>query len=173
MAVDLGVFVFRGHGKAKRVLDEVKEKQLAWLGDVGVIERGKHGRVTVHSSWAQNERDRKGLGWGALGGALLGALLGPGGVLAGLLVGGAAGGVAGTAIDLGAFDKRLSEIGDELKPDSSALMLWAEPAHVDAFVAEFRHHGARLIRSSLTDKEARRLREALRTPDEPPAQDPV
>jgi uncharacterized membrane protein len=161
VAVELGVFVFPGRHSAKQVLAEVRERDLAWIRDVAVVERPNRGPVTIHSTWAQNEADRKGLGLGALAGALVGLLLGPGGVVVGAAVGSAAGGLIGAGADFVEFDRRLAELADALKPDSSALMLWADPTDVEEFVAVFRAHDAKLVRSSLTEKQARRLKAAL------------
>jgi uncharacterized membrane protein len=165
MAIELGVFVFHGRHVAKQVLKEVREENYAWIEDVAVIERNKRGRLTVHSTWAQNEDDRKGIKLGAATGALVGALLGPAGIVAGAIVGGTGGGLVGAGIDIAEYDPRLADVGKSLEPDTSALMLWAEPTNVEAFVATFRVHGAKLIRSSLSDKQARKLRAALR-PDQ-------
>ena len=76
-------------------------------------------------------------------------------------VGSAAGGLIGAGTDFVEFDSRLAELADALQPDSSALMLWADPNDVEEFVAVFRAHDAKLVRSSLTDKQARRLKAAL------------
>ncbi|HEY7036421.1 MAG TPA: DUF1269 domain-containing protein [Thermomicrobiales bacterium] len=162
MPVELGVFVFRGRHTAKQVLGEVREGGFAWIEDVAVVERNTRGRLSVHSTWAQNEDDRKGLGLGALTGALVGVLMGPAGVVVGAAVGATGGGLVGSGIDIAQYDPRLEDVAKALEPDTSALMLWAQPTDVEAFVAAFRAHGAKLIRSSLSDKQARKLRAALR-----------
>jgi uncharacterized membrane protein len=162
VSVELGVFVFPGRHSAKRALDEVRERELAWIKDVAIVERPIRGPVSIHSTWAQNEANRKGLGLGALTGALVGVVLGPGGVAVGALVGGTAGDLIGAGVDFVAFDRRLTEIADALEPDSSALMLWADPTDVDAFVGVFQDHHAKLVRSSLTERQARRLKAALK-----------
>jgi uncharacterized membrane protein len=163
VSVEMGVFVFPGQRAAKQVLDQVRDRGIAWIEDVAVIERNKRGRLNVHSTWAQNEADRKGIGMGAVTGALIGVLLGPGGMVAGAVVGGTGGGLVGAGIDLSEYDPRLKEVANALQHDSSALMLWAEPTDVEAFVATFKEHDAKLIRSSLNDKQARKLRAALRS----------
>jgi uncharacterized membrane protein len=162
MPVELAVFVFRGRHTAKQVLDEVREQNLAWIKDVAVVECNKRGRLSVHSTWAQNEHDRKGIGVGTATGAVIGALLGPAGVVIGAAIGGAGGAVVGSSMDLAEYDPRLEEVGRALEPDTSGLMLWAEPTDVEAFVATFRAHEAKLIRSSLSEKQARKLKAALR-----------
>jgi uncharacterized membrane protein len=162
MSVELGIFVFHGQRVAKQVLEEVRDQNLAWIKDVAVVERNKRGRVTVHSTWAQNEDDRKGLGLGALTGAFVGALMGPAGIVAGAVFGATGGGLVGSGIELGDYDPRLGEVADALEKDTSALMLWVEPTDVDAFVAVFAWHDAKLIRSSLSEKKARKLKSALR-----------
>jgi uncharacterized membrane protein len=163
VAVEMGVFVFPGQHEAKQALGEVRDRELAWIKDIAIIERPLRGPVSIHSTWAQDEADRKGLGLGALTGALVGTLLGPGGIMVGALVGSAAGGLVGAGMDMVEFDRRLDEIARALVPDSSALMLWADPTDVEAFVAVFRSHDAKLVRSSLTEKQARRLKAALKS----------
>src|SRR5262245_21258827 len=54
VAVELGVFVFPGRHAAKQALDEVRDRELAWIRDVAVVERPKRGPTSVHSTWAQN-----------------------------------------------------------------------------------------------------------------------
>jgi uncharacterized membrane protein len=161
MAVELAVFVFPGRRTAKQALDEVRDRELAWIEDVAVVERPRHGPASVHSTWAQNEKDRKGLGLGALTGALVGVLLGPAGIVAGAVVGGAGGGLVGAGMDVVSMDRRLGDLAAALQPDTSALMLWADPSDAEGFVAVFRAHDAKLIRSSLSEKQARRLKQAL------------
>jgi uncharacterized membrane protein len=163
MSVELGVFVFRGRHTAKQVLAEVRQGEFAWIEDVAVVERNKRGRFTVHSTWAQNEGDRKGIGMGAAIGTLVGVMLGPAGIVAGAAVGAVGGGLLGATIDLAQYDPRLEDVGKALEPDTSALMLWTEPTDVEAFVATIREHGGKLIRSSLSEKQARKLKAALRT----------
>src|SRR5436190_24246463 len=161
MPVELGVFVFRGCHTAEQVLTELRQGQLEWIEDVAVVERGKHGRYSVHSTWAQNEADRKGIRLGAATGALVGALLGPAGIIGGALLCATGGGLVGAGVDVAERDPRLDQVTRALEHDTSALMLWAEPTDVDAFVAAFRSHHAKLIRTSLSDKQARRLKAAL------------
>lgn len=163
MSVELGVFVFPGQHTAKQVLDEVRKGDYAWIEDVAVVERNKRGRLTVHSTWAQNEDDRKGIGMGSAIGALVGVLLGPAGVVVGATIGAAGGGLVGGSIDLAQYDQRLEDIGKALEHDTSALMLWTEPTDVEAFVASIKSHGGKLLRSSLSEKQARKLKAALRS----------
>jgi uncharacterized membrane protein len=160
--VELGVFVFPGRDSAKYVLEEVRDRDLAWIRDVPIIERPEHGHVHVHSTWVQNDSGRKVVGLGSVTGALVGVLLGPAGVVTGAALGAAGGGLVGAQLDVSQYDKQLAEIADHLKPDASALMLWADVHDVEAFVATFGHSGTKLVRSSLSDKQARQLRDELR-----------
>ncbi len=73
--------------------------------------------------------------------------------------------MVGAGIDIAEYDPRLEDVGKALEPDTSALMLWSEPTDVEAFVATFRAHEAKLIRSSLSEKQARKLKAALK-PDQ-------
>ena len=96
-------------------------------------------------------------------GALEGVLLGPAGVVVGATIGAAGGGLVGGTIDLAQFYERPADVGKALEHDTSALMLWTEPNDVDAFVANIRSHGGKLLRSSLSEKQARKLKAALRS----------
>ncbi|MFL5759075.1 MAG: DUF1269 domain-containing protein [Thermomicrobiales bacterium] len=163
MSVELGVLVFPGRRTANQVLAEVRQGQHAWIEDVAVVERNKRGRYTVHNTWTQNEDDRLGVGIGAAIGALFATVLGRAGIVAGAAVGAVGGAFVGTSFDLAEYDPRLKEVGKALEPNTSVMMLCAEPTDVDAFVAIFSANGAKLTRSSLSENQARQLTAALRS----------
>ena len=95
MSIEVAAYVFDGTYTAEDALRKARaaeELNLVWIDDVAVIKRHRSGRLSIHSTWAQDDSDtRFGVGWGALTGGLIGAMAGPAGVLAGMLGGGAFG----------------------------------------------------------------------------------
>lgn len=161
MAVQFAAYVFDGSRSASRALDDAIEADAAgaiWLEDVAVIRRNKLGRVSVHSTWAQDDDNvGGGIGWGALTGSLLGALAGPGGALAGLAVGGGFGAVFGAAMDISVSDPRLDEFAASLKRDTSALVLVGETR---PFVDLFVEAEAKLIETAIAAETIEEIKKA-------------
>ncbi len=154
------VYMFDGKSSAEHALDEVTgrfpDAGYYWLEDIAVISRSKSGRTRVHSTWAQDSDNVGQSGaFGALTGSLVGALFGPAGALVGLASGGALGSVTGKAINVEISDPRLEELKDNLKKNTSALVLVGDA--VEAFVDKFAYTKARLIRSALTAQEFEKL----------------
>ncbi len=154
------VYVFDGKRSAQHELDKAIEKfpyaGYYWLEDIAVISRSKSGRTRVHSTWAQDSDNVGESGaFGALTGSLVGALFGPAGALVGLASGGAIGSVTGKAINVDISDPRLEELKDNLKKNTSALVLVG--VAVDSFVDTFASPNARLIRSAITAQELEKL----------------
>ena len=155
------VYVFDGKRSAQHELDKAIEKfpyaGYYWLEDIAVISRSKSGRTRVHSTWAQDSDNVGESGaFGALTGSLVGALFGLAGALAGLVSGGAIGSVTGKAINVDISDPRLEELKDNLKKNTSALVLVGTGA-VEAFVDTFASTKAQLIRSAITAQELEEL----------------
>ena len=132
------------------------------LGDAAVVERDPDGKVRLQQ--ATNL-----VGAGALGGAVWGTLVGlfflsP---WLGLAVGAAAGALAGRFADIGIDDDFIREVGETVKPGTSALFLlidrWNEPAVLD----QLDIFDAVVLRSSLPADEEAQLRAALVDDDDP------
>jgi uncharacterized membrane protein len=159
MGVDVAAYVFDGTYTAEEALTKVRAAEdvgLGWVDDVAVIKRHNSGRVSVHSTWAQDSSGAAAGGaWGALTGSLVGALAGPGGALAGLFTGGATGGLLGLAVEDSVSDPALDDLADSLKEGSSALVLWGS---VDPFVKKFEDFGGKLIRTSVAEETAEKIR---------------
>lgn len=161
MAVDFAAYVFPGKHTAEEVLREAERAAsagLAWIEDVAVIRRGKLGRVSVNSTWAQDD-DMVGanVGFGSLTGAFIGALAGPGGALVGLFSGGALGGMIGSTIDFDMADPMLEEFANRLEKDTSALVLIGE---VHPFLKAFEELNGTLFQTAIPEQALERLRGA-------------
>lgn len=161
MSIRLAAYVFDGTYAAEDALRKVRaaeELDLVWIDDVAVIKRHKSGRVSVHSTWAQDDNTVKGgIGWGALTGTLLGALAGPGGALAGLFLGGAGGALFGGAADLSVSDPKLDALASRLQKGTSALVLLGETS---AFVDAFDELGGELLETAIAEETVEKIIEA-------------
>ncbi len=163
MSAGFAAYVFDGSNTAENELRKARAAEvldLVWLDDVAVIERHHSGRVSIHSTWVQDDRNVSGGGgWGAVTGALIGALAGPGGALAGLIGGGSMGGLIGATIDLSVDEPALDDLAASLDEGTSALILVGETSD---FVDAFEDTAARLIEAELAGETIEKMRDALR-----------
>lgn len=163
MAIEVAAYVFEGTYTAEDMLRKARaaeELNLIWIDDVAVIKRHHSGRVSIHSTWAQDDSDSGfGVGWGALTGGLIGAMAGPAGVLAGILGGGAMGGFAGAAMDIALDDPQLDALAQSLGKGTSALVLAGETS---AFVETFDRMGGKLLRTILDEEKSAALAKAVK-----------
>ena len=162
----VNAFVFKGRKTAGKALDTVEEQApgaRAWVDDVAVISRGKHGFVRINSTWAQSDESTAvGAGFGAITGGLIGSMMGPQGAVAGALGGGAISGLMGSGIDLAVEDPRLEEFASKLDDDSSALVLVADEPTIADFSSAVEPMDATLIKTELNEHDVKSLREALK-----------
>jgi uncharacterized membrane protein len=156
-------FTFEGKRTASKALATVEENgSFVWIDDVAVISVGKLGRAKVESSWAQSDSTvGASAGCGALTGALIGALAGPGGALAGAIGGGAMAGLVGAGVDVAVSDPRLEEFADEMKKDTSALILVDDGLYGDEFSTAFDSYGGDFVETELNEKDVMEIRNAL------------
>lgn len=119
-------FVFDGTKTASKALDTLEDYTpvYAWIDDVALITKSKHGSIRVHSTWAQDDSAvGAGTGFGALTGGMIGMLFGPAGALAGAAMGGSMGFLFGASADMAFDDPRLDDFADSLVNNTSALIL--------------------------------------------------
>jgi uncharacterized membrane protein len=100
---------------------------------------------------------------GVLWGGLVGLLfLNP---LAGMIVGGAvgagSGALAGSLVDYGIDDNLIREIAQAIQPNSSALFLLVRKAQPEKVLAELGEIHGKIIRSSLSTEDERKLQAAI------------
>jgi len=96
---------------------------------------------------------------GAANGIFLGALVGlffmvPG---IGAVAGAIAGSLSGAAADIGLNDEFMRDLSAELKPGNSILFLYVRDATVDKAIPEIARHGGRILYTSLSMEQEKRL----------------
>lgn len=167
MSLVLGIVKFKGADRAQEVLDGyvASHPTDAWASQVGIIERHKLGRITVHSNYGvewdgENAATAEGVGVGGMTGMLAGLIAGPIGVAAGGLLGGALGGIAAAADEM---DQPLYDvIRGKLEKGSSAILLLADDRVVDKMLAELGPLGVDKMRRNVSNELRGRLDEAVR-----------
>jgi uncharacterized membrane protein len=164
---ELIVVGFDAPEEADRVLTklvQLKREYLIDLEDAVVAIRDAGSQVHIKQSISMVGTSA---GYGAVSGGLWGTLVGllflnP---LAGLVVGGAvgagAGALSGSLVDYGIDDDFIREIGNTLKPGSSALFVLVRKAQPEKVLAELKGVSGRILRSSLSPDQEARLQQAL------------
>jgi len=157
--------VFDGKKTARKALDTLEEgtSVYAWIDDVALLSRNKHGSIRVHSTWAQDDSEvGAGAGFGAVTAGLIGMLFGPAGAMAGAAVGGSLGALMGASDEVALDDPRLDDFAAALSNDTSALVLVGEEVTLADFVSAFEPYGGKIIDTGLDEKDIKALRKALR-----------
>lgn len=157
--VELIVAAFGEEKAAKEALKELKEAKKAKLIDIvdaAVIRRDEKNKLHI-----QETGDLTG-GQGAMfGGALgltLGILAGPGALVAGA-AGALIGGIAAKLRDSGFSNERLAEIGEALKPGTSAIVAVVEHRWVGDLENLMAEAGADVLTEALKEEIAAQLGE--------------
>jgi uncharacterized membrane protein len=145
-----------GADAAEETLVELAKQQLITIEDAATVSwrEGKKGPKTRQTSLA---------GPAALGGAFWGFLFGllffvP---LLGMAMGAAAGGAVGSLAKVGIDDDFVKSVRTEVTPGTSALFLLSSDTVLDAVHEAFTQYKPTLIRSNLSGREERLLREAF------------
>lgn len=174
---DLVVLDFDGVDTADAMLTKLhslKKQELIDLRDACVVVNPEEGDVQIKQSVNMTALGASsGLTTGALVGTLAGLLLlNP---LAGFALGGAAGAamgaLSGRMSDFGINDQFIRELGETIKPGTSALFLLVSKATPDKVIAETREFKPRILKTSLSAEEEEMLREAISA--EVPGMDPA
>ena len=158
-------FVFDGKKTARKAFYTLEDYTPAygWIEDVAEISRSKHGSISVHSTWAQDDSEVGwGTGLGAVTGGLIGVLLGPGGALAGAAVGGSFGALFGVADEIDFDDPRLDDFAAALDYDTSALVLVGDETTLANFVSAVEPYGGKIIETDLNEDDIKALKKALK-----------
>lgn len=105
---------------AMDILKQAKKEQKAGIHQAAVVKRDEKNKLHIR------EYGDIGGGAGALSGGALGAaiglLAGPAGVVVGAAAGALVGGISTRLVDSGIPDKRLKELGEAMKADTSAVV---------------------------------------------------
>ena len=183
MSLEFALAQFHGEGAAVQGYAAAKDRagaDEAWMRKVGFVERHHNGRLLLRGMFAGHyldvdESDRvsqKGAGAGAVAGGLVGAFLGPAGIALGIMIGGGVGAHVGVATDTEAEPEELAEqLRAAVPRSSSALVLVAATADVDAMVSALGERVQQLTRYELTAQQQAALEASLGTA--PPASNDV
>jgi uncharacterized membrane protein len=155
--VELVVAAFREEERAGEVLGEIQElEKLKFIGvwNAAVITKDTDGKLKLKET-AEIKGVRRGAGIGAIAGGIIGILAG--GPIGGIVLGAAAGALSGKVIDLGFSNKELKEMGELMKPGSSAIIAVIEHRWVGELEAALDEFGAQIIRQELKDEVAQTI----------------
>jgi len=133
--------------QALEALRQAKKEKLIGILDAAVIRRDEKNKL--HLKETADVGGSKGALAGGVLGAVLGLLGGPAGLLVGAAAGAITGGVAGKAIDAGIPDERLKEIGEALKPGTSAIVAIIEHRWVAEIENQLAAAGAQVVTEAL------------------------
>ena len=81
--------------------------------------------------------------------------------LAGLAIGAATGAIAGKLTDVGIDDKFIKEVGNQIKPGTSALFLYVAQVTTDRVIDRLKQYEPAVIRTSLSNSAEEQLRAAM------------
>ncbi|MGZ3598936.1 MAG: DUF1269 domain-containing protein [Ktedonobacterales bacterium] len=146
-----------GASQALKGLKEAKREKLIGIQDAAVIQRRADNTLHIRETG-----DMSG-GRGAVIGGLVGAAIGlvaPPAVLVTAGVGAAIGGLAAKLRDSGFPDDRLRELGEALRPGTSALVAVIELTWVEEVERELEDLGARLVTEEIKAEIAAQLEDA-------------
>jgi uncharacterized membrane protein len=164
---DLVIVAYDGEDTADQAMNKLRELQKEYLVDLEdavVAVRDKNGKVRIKQAVPLVRLSAAGgAAWGGLFGLLIGILfLNPLlGWLAGAAMGAGAGALSGALADYGINDDFIKEIGRSLEKGKSALFMLVRKVNTDKALPELAQYGGKIIRTSLTDEQERRLRAAL------------
>jgi uncharacterized membrane protein len=136
-------------------LFQLQTQHLITLEDAVVVERKSDGKVKLHQV-------RSTAGTGAMGGALWGGLIGliffmP---FLGAAIGAATGALVGGAVDVGADDNFMRQVGEQLTPGKAALFVLVVSSTPEKVLPEVAPFGGHIITTSLSPEAEANLREA-------------
>jgi uncharacterized membrane protein len=166
---DLVCIAFRDPNTADLALNKLQGMQKEYLvemEDACVVVRDGAGKVHLKQAFQLvKPAALSGAGFGALWGTMIGLLfLNP---LVGLVVGAGIG--AGSAAlsasltDYGISDDFMRQLGGTIESNSSALFVLLRKINVDKVLPELAEFQGQILKTSLSDADEKRLREALST----------
>jgi uncharacterized membrane protein len=145
----------------RAALVKMQKQYLLEMEDAVVVTRDPNGKTKLHQAVSLT-------GAGAVGGAFWGMLIGllflnP---LLGAAVGAGAGALSGKFRDIGVDDKMMKDVGDSLKPGTSALFVLIRKATADKVLEGLKQFSGRgrVFQSSLNKDDEKALREVLEIP---------
>jgi uncharacterized membrane protein len=145
----------------RAALAKMQKQYLLEMEDAVVVTRDQKGKTKLHQAVSLTTAGAVGGGfWGMLIGLLF---LNP---LLGAVIGAGAGALSGKFQDLGLDDKMMKDIGDSLKPGTSALFVLLRSVTADKVLEGLKQFvgKGKVFQTNLTKDDEKTLREALETP---------
>jgi uncharacterized membrane protein len=164
---DLMCIAFPDPNTADLALNKLQGMQKEYLIDLEdscVVVRDANGKVHLKQSvHLVKSAAISGATFGALWGTMIGLLfLNP---LAGLLIGAGVGGgssaLSASMVDYGISDDFIRQLGSTIAPNSSAIFLLFRKLNADKVLPDLAQFNGRVLKTSLSDQDEHRLREAL------------
>jgi uncharacterized membrane protein len=169
--------------RASDVLDQLRQLDFDWvidLDDAVAVYRDYDGKLRVQQSYELTTG--QGAAWGGLWGSLIGSILAIPftagastaaaaasavaiGAASGTAVGATAGAIDATwwKEDFGIDEKFVKDVGTLVQPGDSAIFALIESADPGVVAAQFKGYGGTVLRSTLTDGQAAKLENYLRS----------
>ena len=156
---DLIVIAYDDEFKAEEVrltLAKLQVEHLIELKDAAVVVKDDKGKIKLKQAVNLTSA---GAASGGFWGLLIGILFfSP---LLGVAVGAASGALAGALSDVGVDDNFMRELGETLKPSTSALFVLVRKVTPDKVLEEVSKYGGKVLRTSLSKDEEAQLQEVL------------
>ncbi|MEA3335169.1 MAG: DUF1269 domain-containing protein [Chloroflexota bacterium] len=144
-------FTFIGQKTAGEALKEIKSSgELAGYEILAeaVVEQDKKGKTHIHEPGSGGV----GAAVGGITGGLLALIGGPAGLLVWALGGAALGGIAGHYLGRSIPKKDLEELGENLTPDSSALLMLLEDTYSEGVINSMAGYTANVVTMTVSDE---------------------
>jgi uncharacterized membrane protein len=145
----------------RAALAKMQKQYLLEMDDAVVVTRDEKGKTKLHQAVSLTSAGAVSGGfWGMLIGLLF---LNP---LLGAAIGAGAGAISGKFSDLGLDDKMMRDVGQSLKPGSSALFVLLRQVTADKVLDGLKQFAGKgkVYQTSLDKDDEKTLREALETP---------
>jgi uncharacterized membrane protein len=151
-------------GEVCATLQRLHKQFLIEIEDIAFITREEDGKLKLHQTTSvANAATGIGLWKGTLWGGLIGLLfLQPAlGMITGAALGAAGGALAGKSVDYGISDSFMKELGERVRPGTSALFVLFRKATWEKVLDQIAQYGGTVMHSSLSPEAENRLQEAL------------
>jgi uncharacterized membrane protein len=138
----------------KNIHDQQNSRAIM-IQDAAVIHKGLDGKIQVQDSTDVSAAN--GAGIGLLAGAAIGLIGGPAGIGTRSVTGAAAGVIAARLHNSGIRNDQLRQVGEELTPGSSALVLVIDPQWTTAMEKDLVASGARVFTTGIAAEIAAQI----------------
>lgn len=178
--LDFALMVFHHPEGAEQAYSRAPDSVggVVWAREIAFVEHHRRNRIVVRGTFAGRyvdaDDEQEFIGHrtaeGVVAGGAIGVFFGPLGLAVGLVGGGVAGGVSEERASPQLRSAFFDAIRQDVPEGSSALVMLAAPAHVDAMAAALEGHDGRLQRHHVSAEDARALEAAVA--DDPQAAAP-